>query len=1010
MSDPSVAIAVQDIELNQFKANNFAVYPAHVNRLRAIFQWDYTASLWVRIRLNFWASANPEVQLGHLRVDNINPTQGRAFATTDLSQAFGKHQRPVIRTFINGYGLTSNVLQLATAPANLQGTRLTIGISVGPQTVLNRLYVSYIAFSPSDASFVSYGGQISQRKFAGSVSSDISNSLYHTPYVLIGLNLVSIGNNQPISFETMLGNAFHCQVSASRMVEEFSLIYIAVGVAPSKLCSACGRYAIASDNQCVTACPEGSSPFTYADSGVGCRSCPDGHVLADGKCVPGVVSTESVTTTTVRAPTTTSSTAGSSTSGGSSSSGMTSTSGSSSSGTQTVTNPADCPDNSFHNGVECVCEVGYAFISGRCQLLKMQIKTTKVTTTTTTTTTTVHQMGHDNSSSSGSSSTGTTSQPAQPSQPQPLSPVPCPAGYVRVNGNCQMNTPAQCPANAHDNGLGTCVCNEGFYFSNNVCVAGAPCPANSRRVSADKCQCNEGFNDYQGVCSRCPPGALWSSVASQCIYVCGQNSAYSAQAGKCACNPGFGMINGMCDVCPQNHFIGNGYCVTCPLHSNYNSNSKRCECSNGFFTNEFGLCVQKCGQNEEYDISAHNCRCLKGLGKVNGVCQICPAGSRPTADGSACNHCRANEELRNGQCVCVAGYAYNSAGVCSVCSSLENGFMINGVCSKCPGNKVFDGSSKCICPAGKVEVSGSTCISQCKSDELIDADGNCYSCALNQIVSNGRCVCRAGFRLSSCGVCELSCSSTEFSFQGGCAQCPLNTQFSAITNGCVCPQGYYKDTYGICQKLELRPIDCPAGQYFDTTQGCVACKASCQTCSSADVCTSCQQNGYEPDGNGVCQPKCGDGLIVGDETCDAGSRADAGCQACRIQANYTCSGQPSVCTRITPVVPVVPTPPNEPPTRTASLTQVGKVNINSNNVFITLRTNPTFTFANPTEMQSFIKADFEHGIKPTVYCSQRDSPELDVFDCLLIYPSGVPNSDFEIDFSYDKGPGKRASA
>ena len=60
-------------------------------------------------------------------------------------------------------------------------------------------------------------------------------------------------------------------------------------------------------------------------------------------------------------------------------------------------------------------------------------------------------------------------------------------------------------------------------------------------------------------------------------------------------------------------------------------------------------------------------------------------------------------------------------------------------------------------------------------------------------------------------------------------------------------------------------------------------------------------------------------------------------------------------------------------------------------------------------MQSFIKASFHHGITPTLYCSQRAAPELDLFDCLLIYPSGVPNSDFKVDFSFDDGPLKRAS-
>jgi len=52
-------------------------------------------------------------------------------------------------------------------------------------------------------------------------------------------------------------------------------------------------------------------------------------------------------------------------------------------------------------------------------------------------------------------------------------------------------------------------------------------------------------------------------------------------------------------------------------------------------------------------------------------------------------------------------------------------------------------------------------------------------------------------------------------------------------------------------------------------------------------------------------------------------------------------------------------------------------------------------------MQSFIKTEFASGQKPTVYCSQRQSPNLDTFDCLLIYPSGVPNSPFSIKFSYN---------
>lgn len=66
--------------------------------------------------------------------DNLNLNQGRGYAYTSLTRAFTSQEQPVIRTFINGFDVTSNVLQLATAPANLEGTKLTIGISVGAAT------------------------------------------------------------------------------------------------------------------------------------------------------------------------------------------------------------------------------------------------------------------------------------------------------------------------------------------------------------------------------------------------------------------------------------------------------------------------------------------------------------------------------------------------------------------------------------------------------------------------------------------------------------------------------------------------------------------------------------------------------------------------------------------------------------------------------------------------------------------------------------------------------------
>jgi len=396
--------------------------------------------------------------------------------------------------------------------------------------------------------------------------------------------------------------------------------------------------------------------------------------------------------------------------------------------------------------------------------------------------------------------------------------------------------------------------------------------------------------------------------------------------------------------------------VTCPVNSIYNPKTTNCDCQGGFYTNQFGICTRKCGTNEVYDNSNGQCVCIQGLGRVSGICTVCPSGSTPTADGSSCNMCGTNEELVGGKCVCKSGYAYNSAQICTACSQLSNGFIINGYCSVCPKNMIVIGGNTCGCPQGKV-LQGVSCVSQCQADEILDANGNCFTCGSNMVISNGQCVCATGYSLNSCGICTLACSSGYFAFQGGCAVCPLNTIFRPEINGCDCPTGFYKDTYGVCQRLVLKPVDCSAGQYFDSNLGCVACPGSCKTCSSATKCLSCATTGYVPNSAGVCVTQCGDGLILGNERCDTGNTASAGCQNCQIQSGWTCSGQPSVCrsnvvipptTPTTPTTPNTPTTPTTPTNSTPNLYQSGSANVNTNNVFITLKTRTTFTFTDET--------------------------------------------------------------
>ena len=88
--------------------------------------------------------------------------------------------------------------------------------------------------------------------------------------------------------------------------------------------------------------------------------------------------------------------------------------------------------------------------------------------------------------------------------------------------------------------------------------------------------------------------------------------------------------------------------------------------------------------------SVNQCRCFSGLGRINGVCQVCPGGSSPNPDTEECSGCSANARLENGQCICLPGYGINIKGECIRCESV-NLFLISGICGSCPSGRNWDG-------------------------------------------------------------------------------------------------------------------------------------------------------------------------------------------------------------------------------------------------------------------------------------------------------------------------------
>ena len=194
----------------------------------------------------------------------------------------------------------------------------------------------------------------------------------------------------------------------------------------------------------------------------------------------------------------------------------------------------------------------------------------------------------------------------------------------------------------------------------------------------------------------------------------------------------------------------------------------------------------------------------------------------------------------------------------------------------CPGNRIFFAGT-CVCGAGKT-LRNNQCVDACRPGQLEDASGNCYTCPINEVAQNDRCVCKPGYQRNGL-FCELQCSANEIVINGRCAVCALNTVFDAKAGACVCKEGFFMNTAGVCEQIILPPVTCRPDQYYSSTLGCLACPAGCASCNNANVCTSCVQEGYAPVG-AVCQPKCGDGIKLSFEACDDGnSRSGDGCSA-----------------------------------------------------------------------------------------------------------------------------------
>lgn len=99
--------------MSSFGPHAFYISPSQISSSLIVFTFAYTTAMWSKVRFNFWASANSEVQLGHFSARNIPFKNNYAIVGTKIQKAFGAAEKPVVRAFINGYMVSSNGVQLA---------------------------------------------------------------------------------------------------------------------------------------------------------------------------------------------------------------------------------------------------------------------------------------------------------------------------------------------------------------------------------------------------------------------------------------------------------------------------------------------------------------------------------------------------------------------------------------------------------------------------------------------------------------------------------------------------------------------------------------------------------------------------------------------------------------------------------------------------------------------------------------------------------------------------------
>lgn len=400
------------------------------------------------------------------------------------------------------------------------------------------------------------------------------------------------------------------------------------------------------------------------------------------------------------------------------------------------------------------------------------------------------------------------------------------------------------------------VCALGYYLdsTDNVCLPCSTLVTHCSRCSADGKTCyscadgrilktattgqsttQECFISQQSLCDAVPNCGL--CTITDLVITCDVcMSGYFLQASshscvKCSENCVHCSAESTCAFCQDNYTLSSSSSPsTCTASTIQNCDlcydASTCNtCSNGFYRNDEGTCIQDNQCNiagcKECNQDQSTCtKCYKGYYLTGKTCTLCSAGipnciscDAPSTAGSSratlsCNTCQQGYHLRDGVCeACSDITRYCQSCPSGICTSCEPGYQLVNYPRYCQQKTTTDCSHL------------NNCLT-CTSDSL------CVSCSPGYSPNRGVCELYTGCGVANCGVCKEDPNICSFCIRG----------YRLENNQCIlkCQDRNCRD----CSSEENGQEtcrQCMPGYIMDTaTNMCISCGIeNCALCSAS---------------------------------------------------------------------------------------------------------------------------------------------------------------------------------